>query len=349
MPEQLDTLETQLTCWAAKKLNNLYPETQIKELVKMPGDASNRCYYRLRTQAHKTYVLAYSPEDKSSNIAFIAISQHWLAQGIRTPVVFAANLDQGFLLLEDLGSKTFLSGLHDDQSGSQLYKQSLSVLIRLQRMNTPETKALPCYQPSLLSQEINLFFNWFVVQLLEQPETSIPKLIVNPLTRKLINNAMEQPQVLTHRDFHSRNLMITASGLGVLDFQDAIWGPITYDIVSILRDCYISLSDQETYEQLDYFIKHTPVLNSIPTAMIYRWFDWMGCQRHLKAIGIFSRQWIQKNNPSYLSDIPRVLHYILEVCQRYEELKPFGSWLNTTILPKMLTHPQMATYFKAKS
>ena len=337
MSDSFETLVQTLEQWSIAQINHTQRANAKGQLIPLPGDASARRYYRIYSQEEKSYIVVHSPPE-GKNHAFINIAQSWLTQGVRTPVVFSADLEQGFLLLEDLGLHTLLHKLPDTVTtdmGDKVspYLQAMSVLYRIQTTQPPENLTLPRFDAAFMHREMDLFTRWVVTELLQRPEKEITEAGIDLMQELLIGSALEQPQTIMHRDYHSRNLMPMQDGLGVLDFQDTVIGPVTYDIVSLLRDCYIDWPQAQVYQWLNEFASYTPLLKKVDRALLHRWFDWMGLQRHLKVAGIFVRQWLENDNDFYLQDIPRVFSYILYVCSRYSELSAFHTWLKKSILP----------------
>jgi aminoglycoside/choline kinase family phosphotransferase len=257
------------------------------------------------------------------------------ASSINVPKIHHRNIDQGFLMLEDFGPVCYLDKLNP-QSADVLYQKAMHTLLLLQQNTNIQSCFLPEYNYDLLNTELELFRNWFVRQLLDTSlNTEINKMLDNTW-QKLINSALAQPRVCVHRDYHSRNLMYTNGDQpGVIDFQDAVVGPITYDLVSLLRDCYISWPDQQVHNWVDDY--YQLLINnqqiSPDREQFHRWFDLMGIQRHLKAIGIFARLKIRDNKPGYVKDIPRTMNYVTAICARYPELGEFNEFLKQHILP----------------
>jgi hypothetical protein len=243
--------------------------------------------------------------------------------GLQAPQVLEADLEQGFLLLTDLGSRQYLAELHAASVGS-LYGDALSALQRLQLGGNPDTELLPPYAAELLQREMELFREWFLERHLGLELQDEEHQILDKVFACLRDSALEQPRVWVHRDYHSRNLMRTEQdNPGILDFQDAVVGPVTYDLVSLLRDCYIAWPRARVeFWALDYRAR----LQALGMAGVgdadqfLRWFDLMGVQRHLKAIGIFARLNSRDGKPGYLRDIPRTLGYVLDVADRCAEL-----------------------------
>jgi aminoglycoside/choline kinase family phosphotransferase len=219
------------------------------------------------------------------------------------------------------------------ENASTLYESAFDVLILMQSQASLKCTNLPTYNLALMQRELGIFEEWFLHQSLDIP---MPTIIWDSLCNVLICSALEQPQVLVHRDYHSRNLMfLNDNSPGIIDFQDAVIGPITYDLVSLIRDCYISWSPELIEQWRNVYYKRLVSLNLIDVSpeQFKRWFDLMGLQRHLKAIGIFSRLHFRDAKSTYLDDIPRTLNYVLTVCSEYPELSGFLGFMQEHVLP----------------
>ena len=289
------------------------------------ADASFRHYFRAYTE-QGSYIIMDAPPDKEDCLPFIRIAEAMYKLGLQVPRVLQTDLNLGFLLLSDLGSQLYLASL-DEASVQNLYQDALNALLRLQIGGAPDTQLLPRYDRALLHQEMELFRDWFLGHHLQLALDTNEHRILDRTYALLSANALEQPQVWVHRDYHSRNLMVTErDNPGILDFQDAVVGPITYDLVSLLRDCYIAWPRQQVE---GWALQHREQLQSHGMTRLedpdqfLRWFDLMGVQRHLKATGIFARLNHRDGKPGYLGDIPRTLGYVLEVAERYSELAEF--------------------------
>jgi aminoglycoside/choline kinase family phosphotransferase len=246
---------------------------------------------------------------------------------VHVPQVLAQDLDQGFLLLPDLGDTTYLSAL--DEAGSdqgvarELYLASNDALIRIQQASRPGV--LPDYDRTLLTRELMLFPDWYVAKHLGVDMKNDQKAILDTVFGRILGNNLAQPQVYVHRDWHSRNLMVSEPNPGILDFQDAVYGPITYDLASIYRDAYIQWDEEM---QLDWVIRYWEKARAarLPVpgdfGAFWRDLEWMGAQRHIKVLGIFARLYHRDGKDGYLKDMPRVMGYLRKVCERYDELKP---------------------------
>ncbi len=294
------------------------------------SDASFRRYFRV-THEKGSQIVMDAPPEKEDIKPFIRIATFFKKAGINVPKIVQQDLEQGFLLLEDFGSLCYLDRL-TEENATTLYLNAFNSLYEMQTKIVAPSCQLPCYDEELLGNELNLFFDWFLEKYLS---LSIPEDIKNKTTQVLIASALEQPQVCVHRDFHSRNLMFLDNDRpGIIDFQDAVIGPVTYDLVSLLRDCYIAWPQANVQQWMMLYFEQISTLN-LTTANLEtftRWFDLMGLQRHLKAIGIFSRLHLRDNKSNYLQDIPLTMNYVVQICNEYPELKEFSQFLNTTIL-----------------
>jgi len=322
MELETDVRLESLTQWIKR-----HPGLDKADISVASADASFRRYFRV-THAGGSLVAMDAPPEQEDVAPFIDITQRLEAAKLRVPHIHASDLQQGFLLLDDLGSQDFLHGLSRD-SVDELYSDALSALLKIQ---VADTQDLPIYNKNLLASELSLFQDWYLgVHLgIELDQDQCEQL--GKVFSALIDNALEQPQVFVHRDYHSRNLMITANNNpGIIDYQDAVLGPITYDLVSLLRDCYISWPSAQVKTWALHY-RDQAVANDLlaPTQdqQFLRWFDLMGIQRHLKAIGIFSRLNHRDGKSGYLDDIPRTLNYVLENAPYYGETKPLLKLVN---------------------
>jgi len=321
-----DTRANAILDWLNNTLNLKIIQFEIAS-----SDASFRRYFRV-IHSQGQHIVMDAPPEKENIEPFIRIATLLKAANLNVPIIHQQDLIQGFLLLDDFGSCCFLDQLTTNNA-TELYHSAFKSLELIQSNPTLNTSHLPCYDDALLNRELTIFYDWFLEQYLG---LSIPLAIKQNLNQTLITSALEQPQVFVHRDFHSRNLMFLADNSpGIIDFQDAVIGPITYDLVSLLRDCYISWPDKKISLWLAQYYQQITQLGLIETDLrtMTRWFDLMGLQRHLKAIGIFSRLHLRDNKPTYLADIPRTLNYVSQVCNNYPELSDFNHFLLKEILP----------------
>ncbi|MCP4982565.1 MAG: phosphotransferase [Gammaproteobacteria bacterium] len=289
-------------------------------LSKASEDASFRSYLRLKTSTDSLIVMD-APPDMESCDEFIQVAQKLREAGLNAPEIIARNLDNGFLVLTDFGASDYLSQLNAQTEG-QLYADALGALLLMQ--TRIDTNDLPAYDEALLQREMDLFHDWFLGQMLGITLEPHQQAVWQVAKQALVENALAQPQVFVHRDYHSRNLMkLEHHNPGILDFQDAVKGPITYDLVSLLRDCYVDWPPSRVDELVKgyYELACAQELVDIEAAQFMRWFDLMGVQRHLKAVGIFSRLNIRDGKPGYLKDIPRTLEYIRQVAAKDKSME----------------------------
>ncbi len=292
------------------------------------GDASFRRYFRIKNK-HDSWICVDAPPEHENSEQFIKIAR--LLENVNAPKVIAQDLNNGFMLLSDLGDDLFLP-LLNEQSADQLYKSAIISLVEMQ--NIDSSAKIPLYDAELLNIEMELFRKWFIGKHLQMELSINENKMLDQLFTWLTDSALEQPQVFVHRDYHSRNIMfIENESPGIIDFQDAIHGPISYDLLSLLRDCYIEWPDYKVKEWLDYFLEQSDW--NLDKAQFVQWFDWMGLQRHIKVAGIFARLNYRDGKSNYLKDIPLTLRYIVRQAEPYPQLEEFTHWMKQTILPKM--------------
>jgi aminoglycoside/choline kinase family phosphotransferase len=309
----------------------------VDRLEPASSDASFRRYFRGFENGH-SYIVMDAPPPQENVRPFLAVAELLRGAGVQTPAVHAAEPEQGFVLLGDFGTKSYLDHL-DETSVDRLYGDALDALLRLQTGVDTATAALPAYDEALLRRELEIFRAWFLGRLLGLELEPGVAAVLDEAWAVLIASALEQPRVCVHRDYHSRNLMVTdAANPGVLDFQDAVVGPITYDLVSLLRDCYVAWPSERVAAWLDGYrdrLREAGLLDAAGAARFRRWFDLQGMQRHLKAIGIFARLKLRDGKPGYLKDIPRTFAYVVEAGRGYPELAGFTGFLETVIRPRL--------------
>ena len=303
------------------------------KIESLAGDAGFRTYYRLNTSP--SLIAVDSPPLKEKNSAYINISLYLQSNSVRTPAIYAVDFQRGYMLLEDFGEGLFYRALSAENRDT-LYQIAESKLLEIQRCPL-DSAPVEDFDRSKLAAEMALFEHWFVNQLLGVSLRADKKALLSQLFEQLISSALQQPQVLVHSDYHCRNLMLLQNQqLGIIDFQDAMRGPITYDLVSLLRDCYVRHpSDWVTQRALNYrrCLQQAGVRDLGDKQQFLRWFDLMGLQRHIKVLGIFSRLALRDSKTAYLSDIPLVMDYCLEVAAQYAETAAFAQWLKTEIAP----------------
>jgi hypothetical protein len=297
------------------------------------GDAGHRQYFRIDN--NPDLLAVFAPPALLDSQLFVDIAQCLREEGIHAPQVFEFDRERGFLLIESFGEELYLTALNSDSVDS-LYGEALLTLLRMQQ--TPyNDKLLSLYDAAKLRQEMELFPQWFVERLLGHVLSNSEKKLINKVFDTLINSASEQPVVFVHRDYHSRNLIHRRVGPpGVIDFQDAVWGPITYDLVSLLKDCYVRWPQERVNRWAQAYgamITSAGLMKLVSTQQFQHWFDWMGLQRHIKVLGIFARLSLRDDKSAYLHDLPLVIRYILEVAESYPALHDFKHWFVTTLLP----------------
>jgi hypothetical protein len=302
-------------------------------------DASFRRYFRIRA-GHDSRIVMDAPPDREDSRPFIAVAGYLERIGVNSPRVLEADPDRGFLLLTDLGSTPYLTALTaDPDSAPRLYRDALTALASIQEKGRPFQGQLPPYDETLLSLELSLFHDWLCGRHLELELRDADEAAWQQCCGTLVDNALQQPKVFVHRDYHSRNLMVTESNNpGILDFQDAVEGPVTYDLVSLLKDCYISWPPERVLAwALEFHARLDPSIHrNMPAAEFIRHFELMGVQRHLKAAGIFARLCHRDGKGNYLNDVPRTLRYIIEVAPRYEELTFLGRLIDEQVFPRLM-------------
>ena len=278
-----------------------------------------------------------APPEQEDCLPFTRVATYLEAMQLNAPRVIEADLELGFLLLTDLGTTQYLERLKAaPHAAAALYADALSALARMQRRGVAYQSALPAYDAELLRFELSLFRDWLCGRHLGFEFGEREAAAWQDVCELLVDNALEQPQVFVHRDYHSRNLMVTASNNpGILDFQDAVEGPLTYDLVSLLKDCYIRWPVEQIRRWvLDFHnALEAPVRARVDLPQFVRYFELMGVQRHLKAAGIFARLNHRDGKPAYLRDIPRTLSYIVELESRYAELGFLVDLIRARVLP----------------
>jgi aminoglycoside/choline kinase family phosphotransferase len=315
-----DKRVSQMRTWLKKALSI----AEFK-LETASSDASFRRYFRVST-ASETFIVMDAPPSQEDTKPFVSIANFMVEHGIHVPKIIASDVKDGFLLLSDFGSRSYLDELNE-QSADYLYKSAIDSLIAMQLMPI-DTISLPEYNSMLLRQEMSLFPEWFLGQHLA---IASPDFLTKTFSL-LADNALEQPQVFVHRDYHSRNLMHTQNDTpGIIDFQDAVVGPISYDLVSLLRDCYIEWSDDKLTQWIHYYYSQAienKLLNTTTSIEQFtQWFDWMGLQRHLKVLGIFARLNYRDGKSNYMNDLPLTLKYVQKISKKYPEFSELSDFL----------------------
>jgi aminoglycoside/choline kinase family phosphotransferase len=315
-------------------LTSVLKNDQFK-IAFLAGDASFRRYARIQLQ-NNTYMLMDAPPEKEDCVPFVTIDEFFAGHGVRVPQIVAKDLAQGFLLLEDFGD-VLLSTLLNDETVDKYYEQSFKQLIQLQSIDG--TNQFPAYSYEKLMSEMQLLTDWMLPSLAIQP-TAEQKKTIDDAFDFLARAAVAQPQVIVHRDFHSRNLMKIENELelGVIDFQDAVIGADTYDLISITRDAYVQWNAEHVYQWFRTFYDLLPesAKQNRSFEQFKRDADLMAIQRHIKILGIFVRLFERDGKSGYLKDLPRVMWYLLEESRGYAELEEFMVFMNNIVMPKFI-------------
>jgi aminoglycoside/choline kinase family phosphotransferase len=315
--------DAQRFAWLRATLGALPPN-----IAPASSDASFRRYFRFVHDDQSRIVMDAPPPQEDCR-PFVQVTSLLCDAGLNVPQVFAADLTQGFLLLSDLGTQVYLDRLNENNCDS-LYHDAIKALVQMQ--GRTDASSLPAYSQDKLYDEMQLFIDWFCVRHLQIDCSDETLGVLDDAFRFLIDEAQAQPQVFVHRDYHSRNLMLTEhENPGILDYQDAVCGPIGYDLVSLLRDVYVRWPDPQIAQWLALYHRlasDAGLLSNASLATLTRWFDLLGIQRHLKIAGIFSRLNYRDGKARYLADIDLTLDYLLDVAGRYSELSSLVTLLD---------------------
>ena len=297
----------------------------------LAGDASFRRYFRVYLP-DTCYILMDAPPDRENTHAFIAINGHLQTAHITSPNMIATNVREGFLLLEDFGDTLFSSHLNEDNADSR-YHSALQTLVKIQHLGDLTEYPLPRFDKAMMLKEMHLFTEWFVIPTRQQPLSEGELTLIRQTFERIADKIEQFPYCFVHRDYHSRNLMILANQhIGVLDFQDAVWGSLTYDVVSLLKDCYLEWPRARVLHWLSEYHHMLMATDHFPQLSfddLLTQFEWVGIQRHLKVMGIFSRLHLRDHKSAYLKHIPLTKRYLLDALSGIDELTAFGTWLET--------------------
>ena len=308
-------------------------QLDLDSLAPASADASFRRYFRIGSKNPNfgTLIVMDAPPQHEPLDAFIKVDLLLSDAGLNVPKILEQNIAEGFLLLNDLGTKTYLAALNHE-TADHLYQDATHALVQMQLASKPDV--LPHYDQALLQRELDLFPEWYLNKHLNIQLSDLQKTQLKQCFQLIIENNLAQAKVYVHRDYHSRNLMVTEpNNPGVIDFQDAVYGPITYDASSLWRDAYIAWPEERI---IDWVIKFWEEGRKVGLPMpddfgqFYRDFEWMGLQRHLKVLGIFARLFHRDGKDGYLKDIPLVLEYAIATANRYIELRPLARLLEST-------------------
>lgn len=300
----------------------------------MPGDASFRTYFRVQTPS-RSYVAMNAPPPENCQ-TFAAIAAALRGMGLQAPEVFSADIHNGFLLLTDFGDTTFLKAFNNSPTAElvdDLYDRALRALSVMQACRYVHGVELKPFGREWMQREWEWHQEWFLEKWLGI--SAAGNTALHSCYELLMKDALLQPQVFMHRDYHSANLMVLPdNGAGILDFQDAFIGPLTYDLASLLRDCYVDWPEAETRRRVLMYaelLRKQDLLNHVTDADFIRWFDWMGLQRHIKALMTFARKFVRDQQPRYLAHVPRTLNYIIQVSRYYPELRALSDYYAGTV------------------
>ncbi|WP_345969426.1 phosphotransferase [Sulfurimonas sp. HSL1-6] len=294
------------------------------------ADASFRRYFRLRRGREKLIVMDASLEKESLD-PFLDVTGRLHGVDVKAPQVYLEDRDEGFLVLEDFGSRSLLNVLNEANFDSY-YSSAIDEIVKMQ---AADAEGLPLYDKAFLHFEMDLMKTWFLEKYLGMTLSEEEERMLEEVLDTISETVLSQPQgVFVHRDFHSRNIMVTPSDeTGVIDYQDAMKGAVTYDLVSLLKDLYIRFEPEEMAALALRFRDRAGIVADDETFL--KWFDFMGLQRHIKVLGIFARLWLRDGKPGYLGDLPLTLRYTIEAANRYEETKPLAALLERVTLPPL--------------
>lgn len=300
-------------------------------LEPLAGDASFRRYLRYHEKG-QSYIIMDAPPEKEPLHDFIQIARTLRDAQVHTPHLFAVDEAQGFAVLEDLGSRLLLNAL-DEEAPSPLYEQAMAVIVHMQQGGFEHRVDLPAFDIAFMRKELALFETWFLRDYLHLHLTKNEQHIVNDAFEWLCLQVDAIPKAFVHKDFHSRNLMVCESSpLGVIDFQDAVMGPITYDLVSLLKDCYVQWPLNHIWQWVDYFYTHSPKARALSLAEFKTAFELTGLQRHLKVLGVFARLYLRDGKAQYLNDMPLTLNYVLTALEFIEPLSAFRELIEAKVI-----------------
>lgn len=297
--------------------------TRPYSLAPASNDASFRRYFRVSCSYGETFIVMDAPPEREDIRPWLHVQQLFAAAGANVPAVLDQDIGKGLLLLSDLGSTTYLAALGQGHEADGLYRAALDTLIDIQRGSRPGS--LPVYDRALLKRELDLFPDWYIGRHVTIDLSDDDRNTLGAIFDKILAVNLAEPTVHVHRDYHSRNLMVTDNGPGVIDFQDAVYGPITYDLVSLFKDAYVEWEEERTIDWLARYWEKArkaglPVRADF--GAFFRDYEWMGVQRHIKVLGIFARLYHRDGKDGYLKDMPLVARYLRTACMRYGELAP---------------------------
>jgi len=319
--------------WLARELR-----LKVLRLEPASSDASFRRYFRVFC-AGLTYIVMDAPPDKEDVRPYLKVSGLLEGLGVHVPHVHERDEARGLLLLEDLGSTLYLERLAAGDGVERLYADALEALAIIQVRGAAASTELPPYGRAELTREMDLMPEWFLRRHLGLALSAAEAALIAEGCEFLTREALAQPLVFVHRDYHARNLMVLpARNPGIIDFQDALRGPVGYDLVSLLKDCYIAWPRERVVAWVRAYRTSLAAQGGpagASEAQFLRWFDLAGVQRHIKVLGIFCRLWYRDGKPGYLGDLPRVLGYVRDACARYAELGALGAFIEARVVPEL--------------
>ncbi len=319
----MQTRTEQLNNW----IKTIVPQNEEYQIATLAGDASFRRYFRLSSPSYQAVIMDAPPE-KEPTEAFIRVGKLLAQNDVKTPKILATDQSQGFLLLEDFGDELLLNCLNDE-TVDFYYTEALKALLQIQ--TCPVSNEIPAFDIPYMKTETHLFKEWFLNRLLSITLSPEEEQLLEKTIDDLLDEINQQPKVFIHRDYHSRNLLVTDNGLGIIDFQDAMTGPVSYDLVSLVKDCYVQWPREKVLRWIEWFWQNSPLLQHYQLDEFIRAVDLCGLQRHLKVAGIFSRLYLRDNKSAYLENLPLTLQYIRECAAIYEPLQPFLNLLNQRV------------------
>ncbi len=324
----------QIRRWLATELHGT-----LRRIEPASADASFRRYFRAWRADGATRIVMDAPPEREDLGPYLQVSALLERCDVHVPRIDAVDHAQGFVLLEDLGSVHYLARLGEPGDADALYGDALEALVRIQTRGGAMARSLARYDRELLAREMALMPEWFCVRHLQFEPGSEARALLATVFEFLCTEALAQPTVFVHRDYHSRNLMVTRDrNPGIIDFQDAVDGPVGYDLVSLLKDCYVGWPRAQVEHWVDGYRARLVAAGGVGGAdrrQFLRWFDLAGLQRHLKVLGIFARLWYRDGKPGYLADLPRTLGYVVEAAAGFPELRAFSHWLDAHVVPRL--------------
>jgi len=330
---EIDARVAQLREWLCSGLGR-----PIDGLALAAGDASFRRYFRAHGDG-TTWIVMDAPPGHEDIRPYLKVSRLLEETGVHVPHVHASDIEQGFVLLEDLGSTPYLARLARGEDVDRLYGDALGALAAIQVRGRDAARELPPYDDRALQRELDLMPEWFCARHLRLALDDEELALIVRTFDFLVEEVLAQPRVFVHRDYHSRNLMVVAQdNPGIIDFQDALEGPLGYDLVSLLKDCYVAWPRARVTAWLREYrrrIAREGLAAGASEREFLRWFDLAGVQRHLKVLGIFSRLWYRDGKRGYLADLALTLDYVRDACARYSELQAFAHWVEARIVPAL--------------